>query len=123
MDSTVAAAGWNNAANGGLFMNRRKGRIEAVKPLIQGSRLKVRLKVCEADGQERWVFLPDRELSALLPRSILLSSLREVPRELLDTIDPMLNKLIRGRVVRLWQYEERGYASFLPWRSVRFEDP
>ena len=104
-------------------MNRCKGRIEAVKPLIQGSRLKVRLRVCETGGQERWVFLPDRELSALLPRSILLTSLREVPRELLDTIDPMLNKLIRGRVVRLWQYEERWYASFLPWRSAHFADP
>ena len=103
-------------------MNRQRGRIEAVQPLIQGSRLKVQLTVCEADGQEHLAFLPDRELSTLLPRSILLSSLREVPRELLDTIDPMLNKMIRGRVVRLWEYEECWYASFLPWRSVRFTD-
>jgi hypothetical protein len=26
-------------------------------------------------------------------------------------------------MVRLWQYQERCYASFLPWRSVRFTDP
>ena len=101
-------------------MNRHRGRIEAVQPLIQDSRLKVQLTVCEADGQERLAFLPDRELSTLLPRSILLSSLREVPREMLETMDPMLNKMIRGRMVRLWQYEERWYASFLSWRSVRF---
>jgi hypothetical protein len=104
-------------------MKRHRGRIEVVKPLIQGSRLKVQLKVREADGQEHLAFLPDRELSTLLPRSILLASLREVPRELLDTIDPMLRQLVRGRVVRLWQYEERRYASFLPWRSVHFADP
>ena len=104
-------------------MNRHKGRIEAVQPLIEGSRLKVRLTVREPDGQQHSAFLPDRELSALLPRSILLVSLREVPRELLDTLDAMLNQLVKGRVVRLWQYSERWYASFLPWRSVHFADP
>ena len=103
-------------------MHRHRGRIEAVQPLIQDHRLKVQLTVCEADGQERPAFLPDRELSTLLPRSILLVSLREVPRELLDTIDPMLNKMVRGRGVRLWRYEERWYASFLPWRAVRFAE-
>ena len=103
-------------------MNRHRGRIEAVQPVIRDSRLRVQLTVCEVDGQEHLAFLPDRELSTLLPRSILLASLREVPRELLDTIDPMLRHLIKGRVVRLWQFEERWYASFLPWRSVRFAD-
>ncbi len=103
-------------------MNRRQGHIQTVQPLIQGSRLKVQLIVCDTDGQERSAFLPDRELSTLLPRSILLASLREVPRQMLETIDPMLNKMIRGRAVRLWQYEERWYASFLPWRSVRFAE-
>jgi hypothetical protein len=104
-------------------MNRRKGRIEAVKPVIEGGRLRVRLTVCEPDGDRHLAFLPDRELSTLLPRSILFSSLQDVPRALLDTIDPMLNKMVRGRMVRLWQYSERWYASFLPWRSVRFSDP
>ena len=104
-------------------MNRQKGRTEAVQPIIEGSRLKARLTVCEPDGQQHFAFLPDRELSALLPRSILLTSLQDVPRELLDTLDPMLRQLIRGRTVRLWQYSERWYASFLPWRSVHFADP
>ena len=103
-------------------MNRHRGRIEAVQPLILDSRLRVQLTVCRSDGQQYFAFLPDRELSALLPRSILLPSLREVPGKLLDTIDPMLRHLIKGRVVRLWQFEERWYASFLPWRSVRFTE-
>jgi hypothetical protein len=104
-------------------MKRHRGRIEAVKPLIQDSRLRVRLTVCQSDGQQCFAYLPDRELSTLLPRSILLVCLREVPRELLDTIDPILQHLVNGRVVRLWQYSETWYASFLPWRSVRFADP
>jgi hypothetical protein len=104
-------------------MHRQKGRVQAVQPMIQGNRLRVRLTVCQTDGRQHFAFLPDRELSTLLPRSILLASVREVPRELLDTIDPMLNRMVRGRVVRLWQYSDRWYASFLPWRSVRFADP
>jgi hypothetical protein len=103
-------------------MTRHRGRIDAVQPLIQDRRLRVRLIVCQEDGQQHFAFLPERELSTLLPRSILLVSLREVPRKLLDTIDPILQHLLRGRVVRLWQFEEHWYASFLPWRSVRFAD-
>ena len=103
-------------------MNRNRGRIDAVQPLIQDSRLRVRLTVLRDDGQQHFAFLPDRELSTLLPRSILLASLREVPRKLLNTIDPILQHLLKGRVVRLWQFEEHWYASFLPWRSVRFAD-
>jgi hypothetical protein len=101
-------------------MHGQKGRVQAVQPLIQGGRLKVRLTVCRRDGRRQIAFLPDREISTLLPRSILLTSLQEVPRELIHTIDPMLNKMIRGRMVRLWEYSENWYASFLPWRSVRF---
>jgi hypothetical protein len=103
-------------------MKRHGGRIEAVQPLIQDGRLKVHLIVCRSDGQQYRAFLPDREISTLLPRSILLVSLRDVPADLLDTIGPMLQHLVRGRMVRLWKYEERWYASFLPWRSVRFAD-
>ena len=103
-------------------MTRCRGRIDAVQPLIQDSRLRVRLTVRRGDGQQHFAYLPDRELSTLLPRSILLASLREAPRKLLDTIDPILQHLLKGRVVRLWQFEEHWYASFLPWRSVRFAD-
>ena len=103
-------------------MTRPRGRIEEVRPLILDSRLRVRLTVCRDDGQQHFAFLPDRELSTLLPRSILLASVREVSRQLLDTIDPILQHLLKGRVVRLWQFEEHWYASFLSWRSVRFSD-
>lgn len=103
-------------------MPRQKGRVQDVQPLIEGDRLRVRLTVCQDDGSQHFAFLPDRELSTLLPRSILLATLSKVPRDLLDTIDSMLRHLVKGRMVRLWQYEERWYASFLSWRSVRFAD-
>ena len=104
-------------------MSKNRGRVEAIKPLIEKGRLKVRLTVAAEDGRRRYAYLPDRELSALLPRSILLDCLRDVPQEMLETIDPMMNKLIMGRQVRTWSYAERRYASFLPWRSVRFSGP
>jgi len=103
-------------------VNRNRARIEGVWATVEATRLKVRLRVCEDGGKRHTAFLPDRELSALLPRSILLVSLQNVPRELLDTIDPMLDRLLKGRMVRLWRYSERWYASFLPWRSVRFAE-
>jgi hypothetical protein len=104
-------------------MPRQSAHVREVEPLIEGGHLRVRLTVCRNDGRQDFAFLPDREVSTLLPRSILLASLREVPQELLHTIEPMLKRQITGRAVRLWQYEERWYASFLPWRSVRFADP
>jgi hypothetical protein len=104
-------------------MNRARGRIEAVQPMIEGGRLRVRLTVCRSDGPRHFAFLPDRELSALLPRSILLTKLGDVPPQLLDTIEPILNKMVVGRAVRLWRYAERWYASFLSWRPVRFTGP
>jgi len=69
-------------------MYRQKGRVQAVQPLIEGNRLRVRLTVCQTDGSEHFAFLPDRELSTLLPRSILLASLREVPWRSVRFVDP-----------------------------------
>ena len=67
-------------------MSKNKGCVEAVEPLIEADRLKVRLTVRSSDGLQYFAYLPDRELSALLPRSILLGSLRDVPPEILKTI-------------------------------------
>ncbi|OHD23174.1 MAG: hypothetical protein A2064_07190 [Spirochaetes bacterium GWB1_66_5] len=96
------------------------GRVEEARPVLEGERLKARLRVATADGQTLEAWLPDRELAALLPRSILVGSERRAPPELLSTIEPMLVRLAMGRQVRVWSYRERSYASFLPWRPVRF---
>jgi len=104
--------------------NKRKSykNIESIKSRIEAGRLKVCLTVRGDDGDPPFAYLPDRELSTLLPRSILLTSLHDVPRELLETIDPMLGRLVKGRQVRTWMYDDRLYASFPTWRSVRFSD-
>ncbi|MCX7031306.1 MAG: hypothetical protein NTU62_14465, partial [Spirochaetes bacterium] len=33
---------------------------------------------------------------------------------------PIVARMTEGRVVRMWQYGERWFCSFLPWKSVRF---
>jgi hypothetical protein len=101
-------------------MKAATGRVEEARPVLEGERLKARLRVATAAGCLIEAYLPDRELAALLPRSILVGPGRRAPPELLSTIEPMLARLALGRQVRVWSYRERSYASFLPWRAVRF---
>jgi hypothetical protein len=101
------------------------GRVEEACPVLEGEHLKARLRVALPQGRSLEAWLPDRELAALLPRSILVGSERRASPQLLSTIEPMLGRLALGRQVRVWSYRERSYASFLPWRAVRFgeEEP
>jgi hypothetical protein len=101
-------------------MKAAVGRVEEARPVLEAERLKARLRVVLEAGESLEAYLPDRELSALLPRSILVGESRQAPPELLSTIEPMLSRLALGRRVRVWSYRERSYASFLPWRPVRF---
>ncbi len=101
-------------------MKAAVGRVEEARPVLEGEHLKARLRVAMPAGERLEAWLPDRELAALLPRSILVGSERRASPELLSTIEPMLGRLALGRQVRVWSYRERSYASFLPWRAVRF---
>ena len=101
-------------------MKTAVGRVEEACPVLESARLKARLRVTTEAGDRLEAYLPDRELAALLPRSILVGAGRRAPPELLSTIEPMLGRLALGRQVRVWSYRERSYASFLPWRAVRF---
>lgn len=101
-------------------MKAQQGRIEGVAAILEGERLKVQLTVLVEGKGVRSAYLPEREVAALLPRSLLAGSGGRPPEQLLDTLEPILVRLVRGRTVRLWSWQERTYASFLPWRSVRF---
>jgi hypothetical protein len=91
-----------------------------VEPYVERGRLKVRVAVF-VDGEGLLTaYLPEREVAALLPRSILSGPKLEAPESLLASLQAILAGRARGRQVRLWGYQERSYASFLPWRSVRF---
>ncbi|MBA7553171.1 hypothetical protein ES705_45758 [subsurface metagenome] len=97
------------------------GNIKTINSFLDKDKLRVAAQVNTGNGKILKAYLPDRELSALLPRSILTGKSKDVPRELLFTIDPMIRRLAAGRNVRLWQYEQHYYFSFLSWKNVRFQ--
>jgi hypothetical protein len=101
-------------------MRTIRGRVESAQALLEGERLKARLRVTADCGETYEAYLPDRELSALIPRSVLVGEQNTAPPLLLETIEPILTRLTLARRVRLWSYRERRYVSFLSWRSVRF---
>jgi hypothetical protein len=96
------------------------GKIKTIQAFLDKDKLRVAAQVDTGNGETLKAHLPDRELSALLPRSILTGKTKDVPRELLSTIDPVIRRLAAGRNVRLWQYEQQYYFSFLSWKNVRF---
>jgi len=101
-------------------MRTIRGRVDSAQALLEGDRLKARLHVTADNGEAYEAYLPDRELAALIPRTVLVGEQTTAPPQLLETIEPILTRLTQTRRVRLWSYQERRYASFLSWRSVRF---
>jgi len=104
-------------------MKATQAVVQNVRAELEQGRLVVRLCLYPGQTPGGTAYLPDRELSALLPRSLLVGPLRAAPPELLSTIRPILERLMQGRTVRLWDYRERRYASFLSWRAVRVAPP
>ncbi len=99
-----------------------KGTVSGVYSLLVNCRLKVVARVKTEQGEEYEAFMPDREVAAILPRSILVGEKTRASPMLLGTIQPILNRMAEGRAVRLWKYQERYFFSFQPWKSVRFEE-
>ena len=97
-----------------------QGRVRRIQPKVVDGRLKILTKVRTDDGPEIEAYLPDREVSALLPREILLGEETNPPRALLRTLADILKTSVHGRCVRVWEYQDRHYASFPSWRSVKF---
>ena len=97
-----------------------RGTVTRARPLLNGEHLRVVVEVRAGSGEIREVSLPDREVAAILPRSILLGGSCRAPVALLGTLEPIVARMTEGRVVRMWQYADRWYCSFLPWKSVRF---
>jgi hypothetical protein len=118
----------NQGKSGAVIEKRRrrqdmKGIVSSVRPTLRNQRLKVVARVTTDKGEVHEAFMPDREVSAILPRSILLGAAKTAPPVLLGTIQPILARMAEGRAVRLWKYQERFFFSFLPWKSVRFIPP
>jgi hypothetical protein len=101
-------------------MKRPIGTIVRSRPELQGQRLKVFASVRMDSGEVVEAQMPDREVSAILPRSILLGGATKAPVSLLDSVRPIVERMSEGRRARLWQYKERWFLSFQAWRGVRF---
>jgi hypothetical protein len=97
-----------------------KGVVVDVRAAVVGDRLKVGARVSTQQEGLIEAFLPDREVAAFLPRSLLLGARGDAPRTLLASLTPILRRFVVGRDVRVWSYEGRRYFSFRSWRSVRF---
>ena len=97
-----------------------KGRVLGVRPELKDERLKVIATVKMDGGEVLDAHMPDREISAVLPRSILLGPAKSAPLSLLATVEPILARMTEGREVRVWQYKDRWFFSFQPWKGVRF---
>jgi len=97
-----------------------RGTVTRARPVLAGERLRVVADVRSPSGEVREVSLPDREVAAILPRSILLGARCRAPVSMLGTLAPILERMTEGREVRMWQYADRWSCSFLPWKSVRF---
>jgi hypothetical protein len=97
-----------------------RGKIIKINPVVNSGRLKIIARVLMQKKGLIKAYMPDRELSALLPRSLLVMNKKQVPQRLLEAIGPIIRRMTLGRQVRLWQYEERFYFSFLSWREVKF---
>jgi hypothetical protein len=96
------------------------GTAVKVHPLLQGERLRIIVTLKTDEGELIEAQMPDREVSALLPRSVLLGHGARAPVSLLGTVQPILARLTEGRRVRVWQYKEKWFLSFPGWRGVRF---
>jgi len=97
-----------------------RGTVISVHPELLKQRLKVVATVRTDTGETMDAYMPDREISAVLPRSVLLGQARTAPLSLLDTLSPILARMTEGRLVRVWQYKERWFFSFQQWKGVRF---
>ena len=103
-------------------MKRPMGTIQSAAPLVQGSRLKVVASVRMDEGELREAQLPDREVAVMLPRCVLVAGAARAPVSLLDTMRPIVERMCLGRRARTWQYKEKWFFSFQPWRGVRFQE-
>lgn len=95
--------------------------VVTVTARLQNRRLQVVAVVRDKNGRCIAARMPDRELAALLPRSILVTNHAPGP-ELLATITAILQRTVLGRRVRVWEFCGQRYLAFLSWSCVRFRN-
>jgi hypothetical protein len=101
------------------------GKIVFIKPTLKNGRLRARVTVHTERAGYRQACLPERELAALVPRSLLVYNREDAPVTLLGIISSLLKRTAVGRKVKLHGPTggEGGLVTFLTWRNVRFRRP
>jgi hypothetical protein len=100
------------------------GKIVFVRPCLKRGRLLARVTVQTERHGYYQALLPERELAALVPRSLLVCDRGEAPHTLLGIIGSLLQRTASGRKVRLHRSPAgESLVTFLPWKPVRFHQP
>lgn len=95
--------------------------VREARPSTENHRLRVNMVLREnREEYEIEAQLPAREVAALLPRELLIGSNNQPSTRVFEVINELLMKLAVGREVRVWEYNDQTYCSFLKWGSVRF---
>lgn len=95
-------------------------KIRDIRPEILDGKLRVFAGVEEDGGGLVTAELPQRELSTILPRIILLGDGMTPSPGLYESIKAILTRQLIGRGARLWEYDGKRYLGFPSWRSVKF---
>ena len=95
-----------------------KGVISEVKMGITNGSLRATVLVEGDDGSSIEAGLPQREIAALLPRSVFLGAGDSLTAPLLSDLQSTIEKLLIRRPVELWEYKERMYCGFEKWRNI-----
>jgi hypothetical protein len=96
------------------------GKIVFIRPFVRKGKLLVRTLVQFHERSVIEALLPERELAALVPRSLLLFTAKEAPVAMLEIIGSILRRMTLGRIVRLHRHGDEWRVTFLSWSPVRF---
>ena len=98
-----------------------KSYITGIDLEVENGRLRAYVDLVSDGSEPVNAELPQRELSTLLPRTILLGDGKTIDGDTFETMRSTLSRLVSGRAVRTWEYKESVYCGFLPWRNVNLE--
>lgn len=97
-----------------------KAKVVDTRIAVENEHLRVFVLTCVDGGKTVEAALPQRELSVILPRSILLGEGERQPLDVMEEIKDIVRRFLVGRTVKLREFEGDTYCFFLTWRSVRF---
>ncbi len=96
------------------------GTIKKIECFTEKGKLKVRALIVDERNHKLKALLPSREIASLVPRYVLLGETNRANEAILETVHSILKRMTEGRKVRLWNYHDITYFSFLKWDNIKF---